>query len=253
MLILGTARVGLRFYLCKLQQENRLIHEKKVYQKQNGSALVISMIFVLVFSALVVSLAAMSCTNLQIADNQHKVNTAFVSAESGLEVVRYWLSHVSISNTTAPTALLSTVTTCLQNDMTSNNISNISVSYDGSKINIPSVTLVSSDNTSFSAVLRQLDNDTLQLDVTGTNGQITRTIRVNYDIEPRQFPIFDFGLATKGPLHIDGNPTLTGVNSLREADIYIESQNNNLALYLAGNFSSLGGVMAVSGAHFPAT
>lgn len=75
----------------------------------------------------------------------------------------------------------------------------------------------------------------MQLDVTGLNGQISCTIRVNFDIEPYRFPIFDFGLATKGPLNFNGNPTIRGLNSNREADIYTESQNNNTAVLVSGN------------------
>ena len=209
--------------------------KKIIHRKHRGAALILSMIFVLVFSALAVGVAAISGTNVQIADNQRKVNGAFASAESGLEVMRYWLSRVHFPSSTSPTAILSTISTSLQNDLTSNNISNISVNYDGSKINIPFVTLATAENISFAAVLRQLDDDTLQLDVTGVNRQISRTIRVNFDIEPYKFPIFDFGLATKGPLNFNGNPAVRGLNSNREADIYTESQNNNIAVLVTGN------------------
>lgn len=224
----------------------KMEHNKKtICQKRRGAALIISMIFILIFSALAVSLATISGTNLQIADNQHKVNSAFVSAESGLEVMRYWLNRVCIPNSTVPSAIFSTIAVSLQNDLALNGISNITATFDGSKITIPSVTLVSAENTSFSAVLRKLDNDTVQLDVTGTNGQIRRTIRVNYDIEPYRYPIFDYGLATKGPLHIIGNPSLTAINDPQEASIYIESQNDNLALIIKGN-SDLAGDISIA-------
>jgi len=211
-----------------------------------GAALILSMIFVLVFSALAVSLATISGTNVQIANNQHKINSAFGSAESGLEIMRYWLNRVFIPNSTAPSAIFSTIAASLQNDLTINAITNITANYDGSTITIPFVTLVSVDNTSFAASLRQLDNDTVQLDVTGTNGQIRRTIRVNYDIEPYRSPIFDYGLATKGPLHINGNPSLTGINDPCEADVYIESQNDNLALIIKGNSDISGDISIVN-------
>ncbi|MFQ6036491.1 MAG: pilus assembly PilX N-terminal domain-containing protein, partial [Sedimentisphaerales bacterium] len=204
------------------------------------------MIFVLLFSALAVSMATMSGTNVQIAHNQHKINSAFGSAESGLEIMRYWLNRIRIPNSTAPSAVFSTIAASLQNDLTSNGISNITVNYDGSQITIPSVTLVSAEATSFSAVLHQVDQDSLQLDVTGTNGQIRRTIRVNYNIEPSQNPIFDYGLATKGPLHINGNPSLTGINDPQEASIYIESHSDDLALIIKGNTNIAGDISIVN-------
>jgi len=219
--------------------------KKTIYQKRHGAALIISMIFILIFSALAASLATMSSTNVQIANNQHKVNSAFGSAESGLEIMRYWLNRVCIPNSTAPSAIFSTVAASLQNELTINSISNIAANYDGSQITIPSVTLVSAKNTNFSAVLRQLDDDIVQLDVIGTIGQIRRTIRVNYDIGPYKYPIFNYGLATKGPLHINGNPSLTGINDAQEASVYIESQNDDLALVIKGN-SDISGDISIA-------
>lgn len=209
--------------------------KKLICLKRRGAALIISMIFILVFSALAVSMASLSGVNLQIADNQHKVNGAFVSAESGLEIMRYWLSRIYILGSTPPADILSTAANSLQNDLATNGISNIALYYDDSKITVPSVTLNSVTGQSFQAVIQQVDDYKLQIDVTGTSGQITRTIRVNYNFEPERYPIFDFGLAIKGPLHFPGNPTITGANSNREADIYIESQNDNLALLVNGN------------------
>jgi len=57
-----------------------------IYLKHRGSVLIISMIFVAMFSALVVSMATMAGTNVQIATNQHNVNCARASAESGQEI-----------------------------------------------------------------------------------------------------------------------------------------------------------------------
>ena len=220
--------------------------KQKACQQRSGAALIVSMIFVLIFSALAVSMATISGTNVQIANNQHKINSAFVSAESGLEITRYWLNRIYIPNSTGPAAILSTIAASLQNELTINGISNITANYDGSKITIPSVTLVSTNNTSFAASLRQLDDDTVQLDVTGTNGQIRRTIRVNYDIEPYRSPIFDYGLATKGPLYMNGNVDVNGLNERIEANVYIESEYNLNALSMTGNASIAGDVSIVN-------
>ena len=56
-------------------------------QKQRGAVLILSLIFIFIFSALAISMATISGTNVQIADNQRKVNNAFASAESGLEIM----------------------------------------------------------------------------------------------------------------------------------------------------------------------
>jgi hypothetical protein len=196
--------------------------------------LIISMIFVLIFSALAISMATMSGTNVQLASNQHKVDCAFASTESGQEAMRYWLSDVKIPSSTPPSDYFGAIVGTLQYDLDANNISNITVYNDGS---IPPVGLHSASGQNFEGEILIDANDLniLQVYTTGRSGQITRTIRVNYDIEPYEYPIFDFGLATKGPVHFLGNPTITGINSNNEADIFIDSQKTNLAMLVTGN------------------
>ena len=208
--------------------------KKIVYLKHQGAVLLISMIFVLIFSALAVSIAVLSGTNVQLASNQHKVDRALAGAESGLEVTRFWLNRVIMPSSTQPSDYLSTIIDTLQNDLAANGISNITVNLDGS---IQPVTLDSATGRTFNgqSLIDPNDPNTLQVYTTGDSGQITRTIKVCYDIEPYEYPIFDFGLAIKGPLNFNGNPTLNGVNADSEADIFIESQNDNLALLVTGN------------------
>ncbi len=208
--------------------------KKTVYLKHQGAVLLISMIFVVIFSALAVSIAVLSGTNVQLASNQHKVDHALAGAESGLEVTRFWLNRVEMPSSTQPSNYLSTIMDIWQNDLAANSISNITVNPDGS---IQPVTLDSATGRTFNgqSLIDPSDPNTLQVYTTGDSGQITRTVKVCYDIEPYEYPIFDFGLAIKGPLNFNGNPTLNGVNANSEADIYIESQNNNLALLVTGN------------------
>lgn len=216
--------------------------KKYVRLNRRGAVLIISLIFVVIFSALAVSMASLSGTNVQLASNQHRLNSALSSAQSGLQVMQYWLTRVKIPNSTVPSNYLSTIVNTLQNDLAANSISNISISYDGSTITVPSVTLASVRDMRFEAAIRQLNDDTLQMDVTGTNGQITRTIRVNYNIKPYKNPIFDYGIATKGPLNMQGNPNVDGLNQSIEADVYIESANNDDALLMKGNSAIAGDV-----------
>jgi len=214
---------------------------KKALKNRRGAVLIISMIFVLIFSTLAVSLVTMSGTNVQLASNQHNANSTLSAAHSGLEAMQYWMKRVTIPDSTQPSDYLSTVFSCLQNDLTANSITNISPSYSSSTINISPVNLATPENINFEATIEQLNN-TLQMEVIGTSGQITRKIRVNYNIAPEQNPIFDYGIATKGPLHLLGNTDIDGLNENAEANVYIESLNDNDALSLQGNCSIAGDV-----------
>ena len=207
---------------------------KLVYLKRKGAVLIISMIFVLIFSAMAVSMAGMCDTHVQLASNQHKVGYALSSASSGLEVQRYWLSRVIFPSAITPAYYLNTIIGCMQNDLANNNISNITLNYDGS---ISPVMLDSSEGQTFSAQLSMdaYNPSILQVSTTGGNAPVTRTIQVGFNVAPYEHPIFKYGLATKGPLNYTGNPTTAGVNDNWEADIYIESSGSMTALTVAGN------------------
>ena len=207
--------------------------KKTVRLNRQGAVLIISMIFVLIFSALAVSMATLSGTNVQLASNQHKVDCAIASTESGQEAMRYWLIRVEIPSSTPPSNYFGTIVSTLQNDLTDNSISNITVHNDGS---ITPVVLDSASGQGFEGEILIDANDinVLQVYSTGGGSEITRTVKVHYDIEPYEYPIFDFGLATKGPVHFLGNPTVRGINSNSEADIFIGG-NNPVAMLVTGN------------------
>jgi hypothetical protein len=216
--------------------------KKSAYLKRDGAVLIISMIFILVFSALAISMATLSGTNSQLASNQRKVDCALGSAASGLEVQRHWLTPITMPSSTPTADYFSTIVSNLQSDLDANSISNITLENDGT---ILAVSLDSITGQTFSGQMN-IDPNTpniLQVFSTGGDAQVTRTIKVEFDIEPYEHPIFNYGLATKGPLNYTGNPTTTGVNSNWEADIYIESSFSDTALSVVGNTNFDGDIM----------
>ena len=201
---------------------------------RKGSALITCMIFLVVFTALAVGLASMSGANLQIAGNQRQANQAFASAESGLEVVRYWLSRVRIPSSTPVEEYLTAVILAVQGDLLTNGISNVVLNSDGS---IPPVIVEPTAGQSFSGKISTDPTDpaVILVCVKGESRQAARTIKVEYAIEPYRFPIFNYGVATKGALQFPRNPTLRGAVENWEADIYVESANSITAVEVGGN------------------
>ncbi len=187
-------------------------------------------------------MASMSGNNLQIADNQQKANRAHTTAESGLQVIRYWLERTTIPWNVSDSGRFEYIANSIQADLADNSISNITPSYDSSTMTIPSVTLDSGQSQNFSAVIQPITAEIMQIDITGTYGSVSRTIRANYNFGPRANSVFDYGVATKGPLNLSGNILLNGVNVAVESDVYIESANQNLALSIIGNSQIAGNV-----------
>lgn len=215
---------------------------KIAYRKRRASALIVSMMFVLIFSALAISMMTMSGTNIQLASNHHNVNNALVAAQSGQEVIRYWLSRVRFSSSTPQANYFATIVAGLKDDLSDKGITNVVLQNDGS---IEAVALNSNTGLTFDGQMSidlSQSPPKLQTRVTGHSGDIARTITILYNIQPYVFPIFNFGLATKGPVNFPGNPTITAVNAAWEADIFIESATNPIAMLTIGNLNFAGEV-----------
>ncbi len=202
--------------------------KKLVYQKRSAAAFILSTIFVAVFSALAMSIAAITGTNVQLADNQRNVNSALCAAQSGLDIMRHHLADVVITNSVSPDDRLQVVATTLSSNLAGAGVTNITTNYDDAAgtLTVSGVSLDSQSNQSFTVVVTQPDDDTIQMNVTGSDGQISRTISVQFKFNAIGSPIFDYGIATKGPLNIEGNIELGGINQADESNIYIETDSN---------------------------
>ena len=215
-----------------------------LYKSRKGAAILIAIIVLAILSAWAVAISSISGVNLQLAENQRKLNHTRASAESGLDILRFWLGRIYMPGSTQPDDRFSYLANFLQTDLTDNGISNIATTYDSgtSTITVADVVLDSSAGQSFSSQIQQTgDIDILQMDVTGSSGAVQRTIRVNYNFGTRAHTVFDYGVATRGALKLEGNIDMSGANVELDAGVYIESNDAN-ALSIEGNSSIAGDV-----------
>ena len=211
---------------------------------RKGAALLLSMIVLAVLSAWAASIYSMSGANLQLAENQRKADHARASAESGLEIIRYWLSCIAIAGDTPPNQRFPLIASNFES--AAYNTCGIMPSHDSSSMTVPDITLNSAMGQNFCAQIIPLptstDPNTLQVDVIGVCGSVMKTLRVNYNFGTRSHLAFDYGVATKGPLNLAGNILLEGANVSVESDVYIVSENELLALSIIGNSQIAGDV-----------
>jgi hypothetical protein len=207
--------------------------------------MILAIILLAVFSSLCLAMVSMSSSNVRSADNHRKAGRALASAQSGLEVVRFAMSPVYMDGITQKVDRFGVLADFLAYDLASTNLSNVTVSYDGAgeAVSINLASSLNSEGQSFAATIQPTANiDVLQVDVTGTAGSLDRDIRVSYEFGTRMHNVFDFGVATKGPLNLLGNIELNGTNIAVEADVYIESANYDEALSIIGNSQIAGEV-----------
>jgi len=244
----GGVRDSLQASGEKNERRNKMNNSKwKNKNLRPGAVLIIAVIFVAIFSSFGLAMLTMSSTNVQVADNHCKTNRAFESAQSGLEVMRYWLGRVAMPGTTSPSDRFNTLSYLVSSDMGSSGLyAEHTYNDDGYPVslNLGEVAINSEAAQSFSASIQKTtDLDILQMDIAGNaDSAISRTIRVNYSFGTREHNVFDYGVATKGPLSLSGNIDMNGATVAVEADVYIESNSQNEALSIIGNSQIAGDV-----------
>jgi hypothetical protein len=215
--------------------------------KQKGVALIVAMLFVMVFSALSVAMFSMSSGNSLVASNLHKANAARSSAESGLEIIRYYLAQVEIDGDVSEDQWFPRATNKILGlsgvNFVEQNADLVTLGSDDSPI-----TLNTDGSQSFYARVERDGNKRMRILVTGNASGITRKLQTGFLFDDYPIPAsaFDFGVATKGPLELSGNILLDGVNLTVESDVYIESMNYNNALEIWGNSQIAGDVQIVN-------
>lgn len=214
------------------------------HSSQKGFTLVLSILFVAIFSAMAMAMVTFSGGNVLIAENQRKANLARACAESGLEITRYWMNQVTVPGSTDPEDRFAVVTASLQQVLADANAMNFATVCTESTIAASDIALNSAQGESFSVLFTDIDDDTIQLDVTGHYAGLNRTIRSNYVFETTDNAIFDYGVASVGPVALGGNIDIAGMTDDSEADTYVVSENDLTAVSIQGN-SQITGVVEI--------
>jgi hypothetical protein len=220
----------------------------KTRQRNRGVALILSMLFVLVFSALAISLATLSGSNVQVASNQHKVNTALYAAQSALACGQYILHTVTLSQTnlnyvTDAQANASWATLCsyLQNQALDGKTVLATRRFNdaggpGDEIVTPSMDYDTNGST-FALRFYRYDGNchTIKMQATGTKGSIVRRVYLDMDVtKGRQ--VLTYAVASKARVWITGNSTLHG-------DLYSSWKYQNISPFNITSDSTVDGTI----------
>jgi hypothetical protein len=192
-------------------------------RRQRGAALIISMIFVVVFSALAMSLVSMSGTNVQVASNQHRVNSAFQAAQSGLECALYLASTANFGETNMNYVTIeqaNTVWSDLATHMQTQALDGKSVPSpcrfsdadfgDGDEIVVPAMDFGAA-NTNFNVRIYRYDSNprVIVTEAVGTCQGITRRVNVKMDVT-KDNDVLTYAIASRGRMWLTGDTTIHG-------------------------------------------
>lgn len=222
----------------------------RTQHKHKGLALVAALIFIAVFMAASAGMLAMSSQNTLAAANLQAVNRARCAAESGLELVRYWMndSEVTIPGSVPEDERYIFLIGKLEGVLGKHQINDAGHLLIGSADDpvVLERDANGSARRSFYATISPNGTRGVNVRITGQALELSRTIEVDFTYGTHPHSVFDYGVATKGPLHLTGNTALDGVTIASESDVYIESLDDNLddnkALTVKGNSQIAGKV-----------
>ena len=199
------------------------VKKKTVLLTRRGVVLIISMIFVLIFSALAISMATLSGTNVQLASNQHKINSALSAAQSGLECGNFLLESyepIVTSDSQQVTQSQADVTWAalcshiqveqIGGQIVANANSFTDTIGSGDQIVTPQINF-GATNVSFQVRFYRYDADskTIWIQSIGTNGPITRQVAINIAIQ-KDTSVLEYAVASKSRVIITGDSTIEG-------------------------------------------
>jgi hypothetical protein len=195
----------------------------KTHRRRRGAVLVLSMIFIVVFSALAVALASLSNANVEVASNQYKVSQALHAAQSGLECAKYLVKTVANMPETGinyvTDAQANTVWTNLCAHVQNTRIDGKTVPAAarftdtggaGDQIVTPAMDF-GTGNGQFTLRLYRYDGDprTIRIQSSGTDGEATRRVAMAMDVT-KDREVLSYAIASRGRMWLTGDTTIHG-------------------------------------------
>jgi hypothetical protein len=180
---------------------------------RKGIALLLSMIVLAVLSAWVVSINSMSNANVQLAENQHKVNSALSAAHSAMECGKYIAAKTPLPETSSNIVTPDQANDAwdkLCNHVQAQPWVNNQATKNGNEIITPAVNFGAA-NASFQVKFYRdpCDVRTIKLEGIGTDGQVKRQVSINMKIQKGN-EVLNYAVASRGRMWLTGNTTIHG-------------------------------------------
>jgi hypothetical protein len=189
---------------------------KLICLKRSGAVLIISMIFILIFAALAVSMASLSGVNLQIADNQRKVNSALSAAQSGLQAGCYLANKYSLDAPLQTSHLLNQADkditwTAFCNYLQTHPVGGATWSGTGNERSSSDISF--GDGSQAFRLKFHYDGNSISLQSTSriptSDNPVTKKVSMAVEIK-RNNDVLRYAIASRGRMWLTGNTTVHG-------------------------------------------
>jgi len=181
--------------------------------RRKGVTSVLAMLYLVLFSCLAVGFYGAVTTAVQVSSNETHGRRAMLSAESGMEFMRYTLGNVDIPHSTPPDQMWPTLCSQVKAQLDgTRNVNFVTLATpSGETMALPTITIDSSGSTFQATLIHSGTQVLVKIIGTGPDAAVSRTLQVAYAQAQRASAIFDYGVASKSSITMGGNAKITGV------------------------------------------
>jgi len=214
-----------------------------------GAALLIALIFLVLFASMAVAIAASSGINLTIARNRVATHQAAALAETGLLLLQQNLGGMTVPATPDAEDLHEAIASHLVTAWDASSMLNTAdIWSDAEGVHFPMLSVVRDDGQAGTIELEfiadggVLTQPTIAVESTGRFGDAVRTVRYQMTAEGGAYTLGRYGIAGRSRIQMSGNARIQGANEDSEGSILSATYSQTRAVKLRGNVRISGDV-----------
>ena len=211
-----------------------------------GVVSILALLLLTVLSTLIISFAQLTGLSLRMGNNFRRTVDARLATESGMAFTIYQLRRVRLPADTTEATLAANLTTALGSRLDGTaNLGGAAVTNTGSEVYVPPIPLDA--GSTFCCWILPVGTDLCRLKVKGSAGGVDRYLTIDLAVTPRLPSVFNYGLASGGPVLLSGASKIVGVNDPAEASVFAAVPAGGEAISIGGNGVTVSGDLFVSG------
>ena len=185
--------------------------------ERSGMISVIALILLVAMAGLSVSYVSFTNSSVLKADNFVRGQSAQLTAESGLAFMLYRLRTATLPGSTTSDMMMMRLRASLSEHLDfTPNLGNTYVDMADNDVLVPAI---QSGSGSFSSRFTQIAENRCRMTVTGTVGDVSRSVSIDLDMGPAAANTWGRGIASRGRIDIWGHSLVLGANRPEEAQM----------------------------------
>ena len=213
--------------------------------RRRGVAAILALGVLVILVVLTAAMAAQGFMEMKKSDSLRRANQARMAAEGGLGYMTAVLREVHLPSDVSEATFLTELQAALETELAGMNDSGVAVTRYGQTLSVSEIALPDGAFSCAVGMDTSANPPSACLTVTGRCDEFTRRTAVTFACVGKRSAVFDFGVASRGKIVINGSAEITGVNDSGEACV-LSTREQPVAI-AAGGHAMISGDLYVTG------